>query len=122
MIQTLLTGNFETIARLKLRSAGLEHLFAPHQGGFGSDSEDRLDLPLIARRRAGEAGHPWPREQTVVIGDTPRDIACAQADDVRCVAVASGPHSADELAGADVVCEGAAQAAEVLEGWLAESV
>jgi phosphoglycolate phosphatase-like HAD superfamily hydrolase len=39
----------------------------------------------------------------VLIGDTPRDIACAHADAVRCVAVTTGPFPADELTAADVV-------------------
>jgi phosphoglycolate phosphatase len=77
---SLVTGNFEPIARLKLRRAGVGRFFPSHQGGFGSDSEDRTVLPEIARRRAGTDGVPWPRERTIVIGDTPRDIACARAD------------------------------------------
>jgi phosphoglycolate phosphatase len=38
-----------------------------------------------------------------VIGDTPRDIACARADGVRCVAVATGPYAVDALGEADAV-------------------
>jgi phosphoglycolate phosphatase len=95
----LLTGNLEPIARLKIGRAGLGHFFEPGQGGFGSDHEDRTELPAIARRRAGH----YPRAKTVVIGDTPRDIACARADGVRCIAVATGPFGPDELAKADVV-------------------
>jgi len=79
------------VARLKLRRAGLERWFRSGQGGFGSDSEDRVSLPPLARRRAGTPGRPYPREQTLVIGDTPRDIACARADGLRCVAVTTGP-------------------------------
>jgi hypothetical protein len=37
---------------------------------------------------------------------------------VRCIAVASGPHAAEELRDADEVVDGAAQAAELLESWL----
>jgi phosphoglycolate phosphatase-like HAD superfamily hydrolase len=105
---SLVTGNLEPIARLKLRAAGLGGWFADGQGGFGSDSEDRSDLPAVARRRAGAAwngGAPWPRERTVVVGDTPRDIACARADGVRVVAVATGPFAAADLHGAYVVLE-----------------
>jgi phosphoglycolate phosphatase-like HAD superfamily hydrolase len=40
-----------------------------------------------------------------VIGDTPRDIACARADGVRVVAVATGSFSAEELAEADAVVD-----------------
>jgi phosphoglycolate phosphatase-like HAD superfamily hydrolase len=107
---SLLTGNLEPIARLKLARAGLGRYFEPGQGGFGSDHEDRTELPAIARRRAG--GHP--RADTVVIGDTPLDIACARADGIRCVAVATGPFGAAELAGADAVVESAHQLLDVL--------
>jgi phosphoglycolate phosphatase len=99
----LLTGNYEAIARLKLARAGIGGWFAAGQGAFGSDAEDRAELPAIARRRAGAPGAPHPRAQTVVIGDTPRDIACAHADGVACVGVATGPYGVAELAAADAV-------------------
>jgi phosphoglycolate phosphatase-like HAD superfamily hydrolase len=117
---SLVTGNLEPIARLKLTRAGLGHYFPRGQGGFGSDSEDRAVLPPLARRRAGAAHAPWPRERTVVIGDTPRDIACARADGVRCVAVTTGPFAAGDLTGADVVVPGAREALDVLEAMAAE--
>ena len=103
VILALLTGNYEVVARLKLARAGIGACFAPRQGAFGSDAEDRAALPAIARRRAGKVGAPYPREKTVVIGDTPRDIACAHADGVRSIAVATGPFGADELEAADTV-------------------
>jgi phosphoglycolate phosphatase len=100
---SLVTGNLEPIARMKLRAAGIGHHFAKGQGGFGSDSEDRSDLPGIARARAGNHA----QDDTVVIGDTPRDIACARADGVRVIAVATGPYRADQLSHADAVCRDA---------------
>ncbi len=107
----LLTGNYEPVARLKLARAGIGDRFASRQGAFGSDGEDRALLPAIARRRAGTDGRPHPRERTVVIGDTPRDVACAHADGVRCLAVATGRFSASQLAdaGADAVVRRAAE-------------
>jgi phosphoglycolate phosphatase-like HAD superfamily hydrolase len=102
---SLVTGNLEPIARLKLKRAGIGHWFASGQGGFGSDSEDRTDLPGIARRRAGHDREPHPQEHTVVIGDTPRDIACARADGVRVVAITTGPNTAAELQEADAVVD-----------------
>ena len=108
---SLVTGNLEPVARLKLHRAGLGHYFARGQGGFGSDHEDRAALPAVARRRAGTHHRPYPRERTVVIGDTPRDIICARADGVHVVAVATGPYAAAELSGADAVV---ARASEVL--------
>jgi len=103
----LLTGNFEPVARLKLARAGLGRFFARGQGAFGSDGEVRAGLPAIARRRAGRDGVSYPREDTVVIGDTPRDIACARADGVRCLAVATGRFGESELRAADGVARDA---------------
>jgi phosphoglycolate phosphatase-like HAD superfamily hydrolase len=113
---SLVTGNLEPIAHLKLARAGIGAYFAPGQGGFGSDSEHRDELPAIARARASSP--PWPRARTVVIGDTPRDIACARADGVRVAAVTTGWSSAAELAEADAVVDGARALLPVLEDWL----
>ncbi|MGZ6709466.1 MAG: HAD family hydrolase [Solirubrobacteraceae bacterium] len=107
---SLVTGNLEPVARIKLARAGIGHHFARGQGGFGSDHEDRTELPAIARRRAGD----WAREQTVIIGDTPRDIACARADGVRVVAIATGPYPADALQAADHVVGSARELLAVL--------
>ena len=105
----LLTGNYEAVARLKLAQAGIGGYFPSGQGAFGSDAEDRAALPAIARRRAGGFGTPYPRAMTVVIGDTPRDIACAHADEVQCIAVTTGPYTADALTAADMVVGDAAE-------------
>jgi phosphoglycolate phosphatase len=111
----LVTGNYEPIARIKLKAAGLIRHFPPGQGGFGSDAEDRLQLPTIARRRAGQDGIAYPRAQTIVIGDTPRDILCAKADRIRCFAVATGPYATSELTDADAVASDAGQLHELLK-------
>jgi phosphoglycolate phosphatase len=118
-VLALVTGNYEPIARLKLRAAGIGRFFRRGQGGFGSDHEDRAMLPQIARRRAGDDGNPWPRSQTVVIGDTPRDIACARADGVRVAAIATGPYGVDDLRQADAVARDAHELDAVLGRWLA---
>jgi phosphoglycolate phosphatase-like HAD superfamily hydrolase len=118
----LLTGNYEAVARLKLARAGLGRYFPSGEGAFGSDAEDRAALPAIARRRAGRVGSPEPREQTIVIGDTPRDIACARADGVRCVAVTTGPFGAEELSGADRIADSGTRLRSALEELLAPVV
>lgn len=107
---SLVTGNLEAIARLKLERAGLGDYFPPGQGGFGSDHEDRGALPGLARERAGGR----PRETTAVIGDTPLDIACARADGVHCVAIATGPYAVAELSEADAVVAHLGELAAVL--------
>jgi phosphoglycolate phosphatase len=120
VIPALLTGNYEAVARLKLARAGIGSYFKSGHGAFGSDAEDRAALPAIARRRAGSVGHPHPRRETIVIGDTPRDIACAAADEVRCFAVASGPFSPEELRGADAVFASARELADALADELSD--
>ena len=110
---SLVTGNLEPVARLKLARAGLGGFFPSGQGGFGSDHASRARLPAIARARAGG----WPRERTVVIGDTPRDIACARADGLRVAAVATGPFPPDALHAADVAVADARALRPVLAAW-----
>jgi phosphoglycolate phosphatase-like HAD superfamily hydrolase len=112
---SLVTGNLEAIAHRKLAAAGIGHYFEAGQGGFGSDDEDRAKLPGIARARASSP--PWPRERTVVIGDTPRDIHCARADEVRVAAVATGHFSVEQLAEADAVVDDARSLLPVLTDW-----
>ena len=111
---SLLTGNYEEIARLKLERAGIGHAFAPGQGAFGSDAENRAALPAIARRRAGTPRAPYPRSNTIVIGDTPQDIACAHADELRCLAVATGPFGAESLTDADGVARDSVELRRIL--------
>jgi phosphoglycolate phosphatase-like HAD superfamily hydrolase len=111
---SLVTGNLEPIARLKLTRAGIGRYFPRGQGGFGSDHEDRAALPRVARVRAGTPHRPHPREDTVVIGDTPLDIKCARANGVHAIAVATGPFSAQQLADADVVVRAAPDLSEAL--------
>jgi phosphoglycolate phosphatase-like HAD superfamily hydrolase len=110
---SLLTGNLEAVARRKLAAAGVGRYFADGQGAFGSDAESRDELPAIARERAGG----WPRSRTVVIGDTPRDIACARADGLRVAAVTTGPYALQALADADAVVDGARALQPILEDW-----
>jgi phosphoglycolate phosphatase len=112
---SLVTGNLEPVARLKLERAGIGHRFPAGQGGFGSDHPSRARLPPIARARMSDP--PWPRERTVVIGDTPRDIACARADRVRVAAVATGPFAVEALADADAVADDARSLLPVLRDW-----
>ena len=111
---SLLTGNFEPVARLKLDRAGVGRFFEPRQGAFGSDAEAREELPPIARGRAGTR-EPWPRERTIIIGDTPRDIACARADGLRVIGIATGRFSVAELAEADTAVAGAGDLAPLLD-------
>lgn len=103
----LLTGNLQPLAYAKLRAAGFpDGLFAPGLGAFGDDDEDRDCLGPHALRRAGAlAGRPFAGAEAVVIGDTPRDIACARAMGAAVVGVATGAYTRDDLAEADLVLD-----------------
>ena len=94
----LLTGNVEAGARIKLAPTGLWPLF--RVGAYGSDDIDRRRLPAIACARArAVAGHDFPFERVVIIGDTPLDVDCARACGARAIAVATGFYPYDELEG-----------------------
>jgi phosphoglycolate phosphatase len=104
MYLSLLTGNYERAARLKLEYFGLWHYFSA--GAFGDAAADRNGLVATALARVAAAGGPRVRPtDVVVIGDTPLDIACAAAAGARCIAVGTGNYSPEQLraAGADVV-------------------
>ncbi len=93
----LLTGNIEPGARVKLRPTGLWPLF--RVGAFGSDDLDRRRLPAVACARARVIlGRDIPFERVTIIGDTPLDVDCARACGALAVAVATGRHTAPELA------------------------
>ncbi len=100
----LLTGNTSLGAEIKLRHYGLDRHFK--FGAYGSDRADRNLLGHIALERAfAFTGRKYDPEHTLIIGDTPKDIACAHAIGARCLAVATGQFSAGQLeeAGADWV-------------------
>ncbi|MEP6549929.1 MAG: HAD family hydrolase [Gemmatimonadales bacterium] len=93
----LLTGNVESGARTKLAAAGLD----PDRfrvNAFGSDHENRPELPAIAQRRArDQLGVDVAGERVVVIGDTPADIECGRSLGVRAIGVASGHYTVEQL-------------------------
>jgi phosphoglycolate phosphatase len=96
-VPSLLTGNLERLALIKLQSAGIGHYF-PIRGAYGSDAEDRNQLPGIAAQRVFEQlGEKIPPHRMLIVGDTPRDIACARHFGARVLAVASGFHSMAQL-------------------------
>jgi phosphoglycolate phosphatase-like HAD superfamily hydrolase len=94
----LLTGNIEPGARHKLRAVGLD--FDRFRiNAFGSDHEDRPELPGVAQRRARDiAGLDLTGDRIVIIGDTPADIHCGRALGVRAIGVATGRYSVTDLA------------------------
>lgn len=112
----LLTGNIADGARLKLTSGGLWGRFA--FGSYGSDHEQRDELPAIAVSRARALwGDLVCAERAVVVGDTPRDVACGKAGGTRTLAVATGTFSVTDLhaTGADHVLSDLSSTTDVVD-------
>ncbi len=96
----LLTGNVQSGAWKKLEYYGLAHFF--QFGAFGDRHYQRNEVAqeaLIACRKL--AGNEPRGEHIWVIGDTPNDVLCARAIGARCVAVATGVYSRDQLDAAE---------------------
>ena len=100
----LLTGNYQQGARIKLGHFNLNEFFS--FGAFGDDHCDRNRLlPFALERFQKVFGRPANGTTVYVIGDTPRDVACARPYGAKSIAVATGDYSEAELqaAGADWV-------------------
>jgi phosphoglycolate phosphatase len=115
---TVLTGNTAANAAVKLAAFELTLWIDLEIGAFGSDDADRTALVPVALDRARrlraltvEPEHVW------VVGDTPRDLACARVAGVRCALVATGHSSLEELRAtdADVVLEDLADVVAVVK-------
>ena len=94
----VLTGNLREGARIKVDAAGLG--FERFRvGAFGSDHAHRAELPAIAIHRARErTGVTFSGKEIVIVGDTPKDVACGEHLGVRTIATATGTYSVDDLA------------------------
>lgn len=99
VVQSLLTGNLEANARLKLAALGLDMWFDFEVGAYGDNHIDRNALgPIALERGARRFPAGLESEQIWVIGDTPRDGACARSVGARCLLVATGNSGLEELA------------------------
>jgi phosphoglycolate phosphatase-like HAD superfamily hydrolase len=121
VVQSLLTGNLQPNALLKLASFELDGYLDFEVGGFGSDHHHRPSLVDVARAKAeGKYGTGFPGTATVLVGDTPLDVAAGRAGGARVVAIATGPFRADELRAtdADAVLEDLGETEVVLQAIL----
>ena len=102
--QSVLTGNTEANARLKVGAFGLDQYLDLEVAAFGSDHADRNELVSVALEKLERlrGWRPAPKDVWIV-GDTALDLACARAAGARCLLVATGRVAFDELAeaGAD---------------------
>jgi phosphoglycolate phosphatase len=135
--QSVLTGNVRPLAELKLRAAGLcpaelvtsdlstddpdsGEPGAPlnfDAGAYGDAHEIRAELVGVARRAAKAVyGTDFDGPATILIGDTPLDVAAALATDATAIGVATGSYSPADLtaAGAHVVLPDLTRTARLL--------
>lgn len=113
--QSVLTGNIRPLAEVKLAALGLGAPLDLAIGAYGDMDEVRAELVGVARARAsgsgsgsagsgggfvGGLGGAFGGEATVLVGDTPLDVAAALATGARAVAVATGSFSEAELTAA----------------------
>jgi phosphoglycolate phosphatase len=103
----LLTGNYAQAVPIKLQAIGVDHRwFGIH--AFGDEAPSRPALVELAMRKyEASLGHKADPRGVIVIGDTPRDVACAKAHDAKVLAVATGGYTMDQLSqcGADRTVE-----------------
>ena len=98
VVQSVLTGNIELNAHVKLDAFGLVALLDMEVGGYGSDHGTRSELVGVALAKArARRGLELEPHDVVVVGDTPLDVEAARAAGARAVAVANGPYRLDVL-------------------------
>ena len=117
--QTVVTGNVAAVARYKLEAGALIPPIEPDWGGYGDSAPDRAAVARVALDRLSAAGGRPDPSQVWIVGDTPRDLACAQAIGVRCALVATGHRTIGELTGlgADIVLPDLSDPGPLLDLW-----
>ncbi|HXQ61273.1 MAG TPA: haloacid dehalogenase-like hydrolase [Acidimicrobiales bacterium] len=96
--QTVLTGNIAANAMVKVAAFGLDRWLNLEMGAYGSDHTDRNELVPIALEKVRAArGRAFEPHEVWVVGDAPNDLACARAAGARCLLVATGRPTFEEL-------------------------
>jgi phosphoglycolate phosphatase len=99
VVQSVLTGNVRPMAAMKLIALGLDGHLDLEAGAYGESHEVRAELVHLARDNAARRyGTNFSGPATVLVGDTPLDVAAALETGARAVAVATGGSTATALA------------------------
>ena len=99
VVQSVLTGNVRAMAEMKLGALGLDSHLDLDAGAYGESHEVRAELVHLARDNAARRyGTDFSGPATVLVGDTPLDVAAALETGARAVAVATGGTPAAALA------------------------
>lgn len=98
VIQSVLSGNIRDNAYVKLSTFDLADDLDWEVGGYGSDSNYRPALVKVAQDRAQQqCAVPFDAANTVLIGDTVRDVRAALQGGARIVAVTTGTDTPETL-------------------------
>ncbi|WP_082126793.1 HAD family hydrolase [Allosalinactinospora lopnorensis] len=98
VVQSVLSGNTRAAATAKLDIFGLSQSLELDIGAYGDDESHRPHLVSIAQKRAEtKHGYPFSREETILIGDTVRDVYAGDQGGARVIAVATGRTSINQL-------------------------
>ncbi|MGX8910293.1 HAD family hydrolase [Streptomyces netropsis] len=98
LIPTVVTGNLQASAQIKLEAFGLADHVDMAIGGYASDDSHRPALVHIAQKRAESAyGQLFTRDNTVIIGDSLQDVRTGREGGARVIGVASGTTTAQRL-------------------------
>jgi phosphoglycolate phosphatase len=117
VIQSVLTGTIRSNAQHKLAAFGLDKLVDFEVGGYGEEVYPKATLLQVSQGRAkAKYGAVFTSGNTVLIGDSTRDVQTAQIGGAAMIAVASGRSTAAELheAGADIVLPDLSNTSEVV--------
>jgi phosphoglycolate phosphatase len=98
VFQTVLTGNLREVARIKLEVFDLDRFLDLDAGAYGDDHTERSELVALAQHRATQrTGTPFDNNTTILLGDTPNDVAAALTAGVRVIGLATGKTTLAEL-------------------------
>ncbi|MEU4835316.1 haloacid dehalogenase-like hydrolase [Streptosporangium sp. NPDC023615] len=117
VVQSVLTGTIKSNAAHKLAAFGLDKYVDIEIGGYGEEVYPKATLLQVAQGRAGRRhGTVFDGRNTVLIGDSARDVQAARIAGASMIGVASGRSLPAELheAGADVVLPDLSNPSEVV--------
>ncbi len=91
----VLTGNLSAVAEEKLRLTAVRGYFA--ETFFSNGYFSRADLVRDAVRACAKKYALRSNDDVIIVGDTPRDIEAANANQAKAIGVASGHYSVSDL-------------------------
>lgn len=97
----LLTGNTRVGAEEKMHCYGLHKYFDFELSGFGDNTIYRNEIAQDCLTKLRSAHPNICADDIIVVGDTLHDISCADHIGAKCIAVATGGESLDNLAQAN---------------------